>query len=69
MHIDFNEIIGETVRQVLKIEGKDQDDDEYVEEIINKLFSDSEFVDYIARCITMKDSFTNFETYEMKKNR
>lgn len=67
MHIDFTEIIVETVRQILKIEGKDSDNDEYVDEILDKLFSDSEYVEYVARCITMKDAFTNFESYQMIK--
>lgn len=67
MHIDFTEIIVETVRQILKIEGKDSDNDEYVDEILDKLFSDSEYIEYVARCITMKDAFTNFELYQMIK--
>lgn len=67
MHIDFTEIIVETVRQVLKIEGKDLDDDELVESILNQLFSNSEYVDYVTSCITLKDSFTNFESYQMMK--
>lgn len=67
MHIDFTEILVETVRQVLKIEGKDPDNDEYVELVLNKLFSDPDYADCVARCITMKDSFTNFKTYQMMK--
>lgn len=67
MHIDFTEILVETVRQILILEGKDADDDELVESILNQLFSNSEYVDYVARCITMKDAFTNFETYQMMK--
>lgn len=67
MHVDLMEIIVETTRQVLAIEGKDADNDEYVEEVLDKLFSDEEFIDYIARCITMNFSSTKFGTYEMKK--
>ena len=67
MHVDLTEIIVETTRQVLAIEGKAADDDEYVEEVLDKLFSDEEFIDYIARCITMNFPSTKFGTYEMKK--
>lgn len=66
MHIDFTEILVETVSRVLIIEGKDPSD-EYVESILNQLFSDPAYVEYVARCITMRDSFTNFEMYQMMK--
>lgn len=67
MNIDLTEIIVETTRQVLAIEGKAADDDEYVEQVLNRLFSDEEFIEYIARCITMNFPSTKFGTYEMKK--
>ena len=67
MNVDLTEIIVETTRQVLAIEGKDADDDEYVEAVLDKLFSDEKFIEYIARCITMNFSSTKFGAYEMKK--
>lgn len=67
MNIDLTEIIVETTRQVLAIECKDSDDDEYVENVLDKLFADEEFIEYIARCITMDFPSTKFGTYEMKK--
>lgn len=65
LYIDFDEIIAEVVRQVIKLEGKDQDDDEYVEGILKKIYSDQEFVESIARSIAMHGPFTNFKRYEM----
>lgn len=69
MNIDFTEILVETVRQILILEGKDADDDELVESFLNQLFTNSEYIDCISRCITMNAPFTNFETYQMTKRK
>lgn len=55
--------------QVLAIDDKDADDDELVESFLNQLFANSEYIDYISRCITMNTPFTNFETYQMTKRK
>ena len=57
MNIDLMEIIAECVRYTLEAEGVDPTDDEHVDMVLDKLYSNQNFMNSIKHCFEFKHSF------------
>lgn len=58
MNIDLMEIIAECVRYTLEAEGVDPNNDEHVDMVLDKLYSNQNFINSIKHCFEFKCSFT-----------
>ena len=61
MNIDLMEIIAECVRYTLEAEGLDPNDDEHVDKILDKLYSNQNFINSIKHCFEFNYSFKSFD--------
>ena len=59
MNIDLMEIIAECVRYTLEAEGVDPNDDEHVDMVLDKLYSNQNFINSIKYCFEFNYSFRN----------